>query len=230
MEVGIFAADPRAIASPKAKVVCVSLKLRVEIEALVPLVIRAAKVLIPEKVVRRPAMYPQAIVFRRPRVSREHRRGHNGAKNSYRAQRFDHGHWFSSFGRSPVDQQPCSSALKHFLFSVRRSRYRRAYDTHAPLLWESGPLPLIFAHMPLPKSSRARLSPSICFIAKLHIELTGLVGLVYSTQRAFLSPLRGAARCRVRLSAGCLWAPPMRPARQIWRPIAARLFFEDEEE
>ena len=94
MEVGIFAADPRAIASPKAKVVCVSLKLRVEIEAFVPLVIRAAKVLIPEKVVRQPAMCPQAIVSHRPRVSREHRRGHNGAKNSYRAQRFDHGHWF----------------------------------------------------------------------------------------------------------------------------------------
>jgi hypothetical protein len=85
MEVGIFPADPRAIASPEAKVVCVSLKLRVEIEALVPLVIRAAKMLIPEKVVRRPAMYPQAIVFHRPRVLREHRRGHNGAKNSYRA-------------------------------------------------------------------------------------------------------------------------------------------------
>ena len=49
-----------------------------------------------------------------------------------------------------------------------------AYDTHAPLFWESGPPPT-FAHMPLPKSSRARLSPSICVISKLRIGLTNLL-------------------------------------------------------
>jgi hypothetical protein len=97
MKVGIFPADPRGVAPPGAKVVCVSLKLRVEIEALVPLVIGATKMLIPEKVMRQPAMYPQAfvshpIVSHRPRVSREHRRGNNGGKNGDHAQRLDHGH------------------------------------------------------------------------------------------------------------------------------------------
>jgi hypothetical protein len=38
--------------------------------------------------------------------------------------------------------------------------HRLACDTQAPLFWESEP-PLTFAHMPLPKSSSARLSPSI---------------------------------------------------------------------
>jgi hypothetical protein len=99
MKVGVFAADPRAIAPHE--VVCVALKLRVEIEALVPLVISAAKMLIPEKVVRQPAMCPQAIVSHRPRVSREHRRGNNGGKNSYRAQRFDHGHLIPPSGEAP---------------------------------------------------------------------------------------------------------------------------------
>jgi hypothetical protein len=65
MEVGVFPADPRAIAAAEA--FCVSL--------LVPLVIGAAKILIPDVVVRRPAMYPQMIMSS---VSREHWRGHNG--------------------------------------------------------------------------------------------------------------------------------------------------------
>jgi len=38
--------------------------------------------------------------------------------------------------------------------------HRLACDTQAPLFWESEP-PLTFAHMPPPKSSSARLSPSI---------------------------------------------------------------------
>ena len=52
---------------------------------------------------------------------------------------------------------------------MRRSRYRKAYDTHAPLFWESEPPPAAFAHMPIPRSSKARLSPRISFISKLHI-------------------------------------------------------------
>jgi hypothetical protein len=52
-----------------------------------------------------------------------------------------------------------------------RTLHRAACDTHAPLFWESGPPPT-FAHMPLPKSSKARLSPSICVISKLRIGLT----------------------------------------------------------
>ena len=60
MEIGIFAADPRGIAA--SEVVCVSLKLRVRIEALDPLVIRAAKIPILDIVMRRPAMDPQRLM------------------------------------------------------------------------------------------------------------------------------------------------------------------------
>jgi hypothetical protein len=52
MEVGIFAAYPRWIAASEAKARCVSLKLKVRIEARVVLVIRAPKMLIPDMVVR----------------------------------------------------------------------------------------------------------------------------------------------------------------------------------
>src|SRR6202020_2405103 len=83
MKVGIFPADPRGIASPDAEVVGVSLKLRVEIEAFVPLVISATKMLILNMVVRQPAMYPQVVVSG---VSCRHRRGNSGGKNSHHAQ------------------------------------------------------------------------------------------------------------------------------------------------
>ena len=63
--------------------------------------------------------------------------------------------------------------------------HRKAYDTHAPLLWESGPPSPTLAHMPLPKSSRARLSPSICFISKLRIGLTSLIEPAYSVSGSF---------------------------------------------
>jgi hypothetical protein len=46
-----------------------------------------------------------------------------------------------------------------------------ACDTHAPLFWESEPPPT-FAHMPLPKSSKARLNPNIFVISKLRVGLT----------------------------------------------------------
>jgi hypothetical protein len=52
-----------------------------------------------------------------------------------------------------------------------RNLHRLACDIHAPLFWESEPPPT-FAHMPLPKSSRARLSPSICVISRLRVGLT----------------------------------------------------------
>jgi hypothetical protein len=57
--------------------------------------------LIPEKVVRQPAMYPQAIVSHRLRVSREHWRGNKAGKNGYHAQRFDHGHLSPPSGEAP---------------------------------------------------------------------------------------------------------------------------------
>ena len=57
--------------------------------------------------------------------------------------------------------------------AVIGSRYRKAYDTHAPLFWESEPPPAAFAHMPIPRSSKARLSPRISFISKLHIGRPG---------------------------------------------------------
>jgi hypothetical protein len=97
MEVGIFPADPRGIASPDAKVVGVSLKLGVEIEALVPLVISAAKMLILNMLVRQPAMYPQVVVSS---VSRGHRRGNSGGKNSHHAQCFYDCHWSSPAGEA----------------------------------------------------------------------------------------------------------------------------------
>lgn len=50
------------------------------------------------------------------------------------------------------------------------------------MFWESEPPPR-FAHMPLPKSSRAILSPSICFISRLRID-----------SKAFSSPLAQLSR------------------------------------
>ena len=60
MEIGVFAADPRGIAA--SEVVCVSLKLRVWIEVVGPLVVSAAKIPILDIVVRRPAMDPQMLM------------------------------------------------------------------------------------------------------------------------------------------------------------------------
>jgi len=97
MAVGIFAADPRGVASADAKVVGVSLKLRVEIEALVPLVVSAAKMLVLNMVVRRPAMYPQVIVSD---VSRENRRGNSGGKNCHYTQCSYDCHWSSPAGEA----------------------------------------------------------------------------------------------------------------------------------
>jgi hypothetical protein len=48
---------------------------------------------------------------------------------------------------------------------------RLACDTHEPLFWESELL-LTFAHMPLPKSSKARPSPSIWTNSKLRVGLS----------------------------------------------------------
>ncbi len=95
MEVGIFPAYPRAVA---AWGLCVSLKLLIRIEELVSLVISAAKILIPETVVRRETMYPQAVMSFWPRVSREHWRGDNGRKNGHYAKCFYHCHWLSPPG------------------------------------------------------------------------------------------------------------------------------------
>ncbi len=55
--------------------------------------------------------------------------------------------------------------------AVPRNPHRLACDTHAPLFWESEPL-LTFAHIPLPKSNRARPSPSIWFNSLLRFALT----------------------------------------------------------
>jgi hypothetical protein len=46
-----------------------------------------------------------------------------------------------------------------------------ACDAHAPLVWDSEP-PTTFAQTPLPKSRRATLSTSICFIFQLPAGLT----------------------------------------------------------
>jgi hypothetical protein len=63
MEIGVFPADPRGITA--SEVFCVSLKPRVWIEGLGPLVISAAKILILDIVVRRPAMHPQMLMPRK---------------------------------------------------------------------------------------------------------------------------------------------------------------------
>jgi len=74
MEIGVFSADPRGIAASeipgtwliRASLKRVSLKLRVVIEALVPLIIGAAKMLIQiltlDMVMHQPAMDPQLIM------------------------------------------------------------------------------------------------------------------------------------------------------------------------
>jgi len=49
--------------------------------------------------------------------------------------------------------------------------HRLACDTHAPLYKENEPS-LTFAHMPLPKSSKARLSPSIWVNSNLRVGFT----------------------------------------------------------
>src|ERR1700733_6532484 len=56
-------------------------------------------------------------------------------------------------------------------WSSSNSDHRLACDTHAPLFWESGPLSR-FAHMPPPRSSRTRLSPSIWVNSNLHVGFT----------------------------------------------------------
>jgi len=59
MEIGVFPADPRGITASE---VFVSLKLRVWIEVVGPLVVSAAKIPILDIVVRRPAMDPQMLM------------------------------------------------------------------------------------------------------------------------------------------------------------------------
>lgn len=80
MEVGVFPADPRAIAA--AEVLGVSLKLRPLIAMPVPLVICAAKMLIGGVVVGRPAKCPQMMMSS---LARENWRGNRGGKNRYHA-------------------------------------------------------------------------------------------------------------------------------------------------
>jgi hypothetical protein len=63
-----------------------------------------------------------------------------------------------------------------------------ACETHAPLFWESEPLPT-FAHTPLPKSNSAMLSPSICFIFALRAGLTSPLQLKGSSARGTISEL-----------------------------------------
>ena len=182
MEVGVFPADPRAIAA--AEVLCVF----AETAGFDPKTrstgyMRRENADPGDVVVRRPAMYPQ-IMMSSSRA--QHWRGDQRWKEQLSR---------SMLLRSSLVFSPCDAAWmktifidtkRFFIFGMRWNRYRKAYDTHAPLFWESEPLPLTFAHMPLPKSSKATLSPSICFISKLHIGLTGLIGPADSTRRAFL--------------------------------------------
>jgi hypothetical protein len=102
MEVGILPAYPRRIAASGAKVLCVTLQLQARIEALVVLVIGAAKMLIPDMVVGQSMMYPQMMMSLRPGLSCEHWRGNSGGKNSYHAQRFHDGHWLSPPGETAL--------------------------------------------------------------------------------------------------------------------------------
>jgi hypothetical protein len=86
MEVGVLAADSRGIAA--SEVIRASQKHRARIETLVSLVVSAAKMPIPDVVVRRPVMYPHIMVPRRDSVSRKRRRGQSGGENGDHAQRF----------------------------------------------------------------------------------------------------------------------------------------------
>jgi hypothetical protein len=63
MEIGVFPANPRWIAA--SEVFCVSLKPRVWIEGLGPLIVSAAKIPILDIMVRRPAMHPQMLMPQR---------------------------------------------------------------------------------------------------------------------------------------------------------------------
>jgi hypothetical protein len=122
MEVGILPAYPRRIAASEAKVLCVSL---IRIEALVVLVIGAAKMLIPD-MVGQSAMHPK--MAPRPGLSCEceHWRGNSGGDNGYRAQCFRYGHWLSPSGesrrRQPLDRfsstTVCIDTKTFFIFAA----------------------------------------------------------------------------------------------------------------
>jgi hypothetical protein len=101
MEIGVFSADPRGIMA--SEVFRVSLKLRVWIEGLGPLVISATKIPILDIVVRQPAMDPQMLMSQmfKTCVPRENRRGKCGGKNGYHAHRSCHGHLISPHARPP---------------------------------------------------------------------------------------------------------------------------------
>jgi hypothetical protein len=117
MEIGVFSADPRGIVAseiPSASLKRVSLKLRIAIEELVPLVIRAAKILIHiltlDIVLRRRPMDPQMLMSC---VSRENRRRKCDGKNSHHAHRSCHGHLISPRAKPAADRQPYSSMHIH---------------------------------------------------------------------------------------------------------------------
>jgi len=104
--------------------------------------------------------------------------------------------WAREMKRGRQPRQPQSAGSNRNMITCSDDHgaiHRKAYDTHAPLLWESGPPPTKFAHMPLPKSSRARLNPSICFISKLRIGFPTLIEPAYSVQWLFLLLSRGVA-------------------------------------
>jgi hypothetical protein len=126
MEIGVFSADPRGIVAseiPSALLKRVSLKLRIAIEELVPLVIRAAKMLIHiltlDIVLRQRSMDRQMIMSC---VSRENRRRECDGKNGYHAHRSCHGRLVllaqTRRGSTTIFIDAYSSILRHFLFRV----------------------------------------------------------------------------------------------------------------
>lgn len=86
MQVGVLPAYPRGIVASEA--LGVLLKPLIRTEALVALVISAAKMPIPDMVMRQSVMYPQTVMSCGSSVSRENWRGNSDGKNSYHAQRF----------------------------------------------------------------------------------------------------------------------------------------------
>jgi hypothetical protein len=196
MEIGVFPAYPRGIAAseiPGASLKRASLRLRVWIEAFVPLVIRAAKMLIHiltlDIVLRRRSMDPQMLMSC---VSRENRRRKCDGKNGYHAHRSCHGHLVllaqSRRGSTTIFIDAYSSILRHFLFSGRAG---------AAIARRTTPRRLCFGrvnhyrwHSPICRSQKAAERHLVQVFASCpnsHMELSSLMELACSTRWVFLS-------------------------------------------
>jgi hypothetical protein len=196
MEIGVFSADPRGIVAseiPSASLKRVSLRLRVCIEAFVPLVIRAAKMLIHiltlDIVLCRRSMDSQMIMSC---VSRESRRRECNGKNGYHAHRSCHGHLVSPRAKPPRINNHIHRCIfidtKTFFISGRAGAAIAGRTTPRRLCF--GRVNRYRWHSPICRSQKAAERHLVRVFASCpnsHMELSSLMELACSTRRVFLS-------------------------------------------